>query len=143
MCKLVYWNRARNSHDLTFEVWPVALCTQTIQCMSIASFCVLYLKPLFEILNSGFIRTDEFRRKGQLHPKGSYNLSSMSSGKESRKEGRNLATLARTDNNDTTITALENDSGWDGGSQSSEAQIIKETRTITVESSAAGADRAE
>ena len=143
MCKLVYWNRARYSHDLTFDVWPVALCTQTIQCMSITSFCFLYLKPLVEMLNPGFIRTDEFRRKGQLIPKGSYNLSSMISGKESRKEDKNLARLARTDNNDTIITALENDSGWDGGSQSSEAQIIKETRTFTIESSAAGADRAE
>ena len=111
--------------------------------MSIVSFCSLYLKPLFEILDTGFFRTDEFRRKGQLNPEGSHNLSSMSSGKERRKEGNDLAMLARTENNDTTITALENDSGWDGGSQSSEAQIIKETRTVTVESSAAGADRGD
>lgn len=105
--------------------------------MSIASFCFLYLKPLFEILDSGFIRSDEFRRKGQLDPEDSYNLNAMSSG----KEGKNLATLARTQNYDTTITALDNESGWDGGSQNSEAQIIKETRTFTIESSAAEQDR--
>ena len=76
-----------------------------------------------------------------MNPEGSYDLSTMSSGKESRKEANQLARLAGTDNNDTTITALENEAGWDGGSQSSEAQIIKETRTFTIESSAAGEGR--
>lgn len=142
ICKLVYWNRARYSRDLTYEAWPVTLCTQTIQCMSIASFCILYLKPLFEIVDSGFIGSDDFRRKGQVNPEGSYNLSTRSSGKESKKEGKRLAMLARTENNDTTITALGNESGWDGGSQSSETQIIKETRTFTIESSVAAEDRA-
>lgn len=140
-CKLLYWNRARYSHDLTFDIWPVTLCTQTIQSMSILSFCFLYLKPLFEILDSGFIRSDEFRRKGQMNPEGPYNLSTLSSGKESRKEGKILATLARTENNNTTVTALENGAGWDGGSQNSEAQIIRETRTFAIESSVAGEDR--
>ena len=74
-------------------------------------------------------------------PKGSYNLSSMSSGKASRKEGETLARLARTENSDTTVTAFETQAGWDGGSQNSEAQIIKETRTFTIESSVAGEDR--
>ena len=140
-CKLVYWNRARYSHDLTFDIWPVTLCTQSIQCMSIASFCFLYLKPLFEILDSGFIRSDEFRRRGQTNTEGSYKFTTRSSGKESRKEGNQLARLAGTENNETIITALDNEAGWDGGSQSSEAQIIKETRIITIEGSAAGEDR--
>lgn len=110
--------------------------------MSIASFCFLYLKPLFEILDSGFIRSDEFRRKGQSNPEGSYKLSTINSGKESRKESKNLARLARTENNDTVVTAAnENESGWDGGSQHSEAQIIRETRTFAIASSAAGRAR--
>ena len=75
-----------------------------------------------------------------MNPDASYNLSSLSSGKGSRKERKTLATLAGTENNDTTITALENEAGWDGGSQNSEAQIIKETRTFTIESSAAEED---
>ena len=126
-CKLVYWNRTRYSHDLTFDIWPVTLCTQAIQCMSITSFCFLYLKPLFDILDSGFIRSDEFRRKGQFDPQDSYSLSKMTSGKETGKESGNLARLTRTENDDTTITALGNKWGWDGGSQNSEARIIKET----------------
>lgn len=97
--------------------------------MSIASFCFLYLKPLFEILDSGFIRSDELRRKGQLNPEGSYNLSTINSRKEDRKQGGRLARLVRPENNDTNNTALEEESEWDGGSQNSEAHIINETRT--------------
>ena len=127
ICKLFYWNKARYSHDLTYEIWPVTICTQTIQCMSIASFCFLYLKPLFEILDSGFIRSDELRRKGQLKTEGSYNLSNINSRKERRKEGNRLASLVRPENNDTNNIALEEESEWDGGSQNSEAHIINET----------------
>lgn len=108
-----------------------------IQCLSIASLCSLYLKPLFEILDLASIRSDEFRQKGQLNLGGSYNLSIINSEKEGSKEGEKFARLARTQHNDTTITALEDESGWDGGSQKSEARIIKETRTFSVESSAA------
>lgn len=104
------------------------------------SFCSLYLKPLFGILDSGFFRSDEYRRKGQLNPEGSYILSTVNPGTAVRYEGQELATLARTEHNTTTITALENESGWDAGSQNSEARIIKETRTFTVESSAAVED---
>ena len=132
VCKLVYWNRARHSNDLTFAVWPVTLCTQMIQCLSIASFCLLYLKPLFDTLDSGFIRSDELRRKGQRNPEGSFNLSSISSRKEGRV-ARKLDRLTQNGNNDTTVTALGTEAGWDGGSQNSEAQIIRETRTWAIE----------
>lgn len=140
-CKLLYWNRARYSHDLTFDIWPVTICTQTIQCMSILSFCFLYLKPLFKILDSGFIRSDEFRRKGQMNAERPYNLSILSSGKKSRKEGKISAALARTEHSTPTFTALANEAGWDGGSQNSEAQIIRETRTFAIENSVAGENR--
>ena len=92
------------------------------------------------MLDSGFIRSDEFRRKGQLRPKGPCNLSTMSPGKESGKEGQKFARTTRIRNNNTIITALADEAGWDGGSQSSDAHIIKETRTFTIESSAAGED---
>ena len=76
-----------------------------------------------------------------MRPKGPCNLSTMSPGKESGKEGQRLARMTRIrNNNNTIITALEDEAGWDGGSQSSDAHIIKETRTFTVESSAAGED---
>ena len=74
---------------------------------------------------------------------GSYNLSSVTSAKENREKGKKLKRPVWTGNDNATSTDLENDSGWDGGSQNSEAQIIRETRTITIESSAAGAHNAK
>ncbi len=91
-----------------------------IQCMSIVSLCCLFLKPLFQILDSEFIRSDEFRRTGQMTSNGSYNMSTVIPGKETRKEAKVLARLALTENYDTTITALDNKAGWDAGSQNSE-----------------------
>ena len=140
MCKLVYWNRIRHSGDLSFVIWPVVICTQTVQCLSIASFCFLFLKPLFETLEGGFIRSDELRRKGQANHEGSFSLSTMNSGQKSSTV-RDLQMLTQPGNNDTTITALEDRGCWDGGSQNSDTHIIRATRTWAIESSAADQDR--
>ena len=64
----------------------------------------------------------------------------MSYREESRAESKNLAGLTRTENNETIITALVNGAGWDDGSQNSGAQIIRETRTFTVEVSGVAED---
>ena len=140
ICKLVYLNRAQPLNDLTFELWRVTLCTQASQCLSITTFCFLYLMPLLEALNTGFIRSDELRRKGQTNAEGSFSLSTLNSAKE-KKPARRLGMLTGTGNNQTTVTAQRSEAAWDGGSQSSEAQIIKETRTWAVASSSADEDR--
>lgn len=140
ICKLVYLNRARPLDDLTFVLWPVTLCNQTVQCLSITTFSLLYLKPLLEALSTGFIRSDELRRKGQTNAEGSFSLSTLHPGKEN-KAVKKFAALTGSGNNKTTITALGNAAGWEGGSQSSEAQIIRETRTWAVASSSADEDR--
>ena len=121
-------------------VWPVVICTQVVQCLSIGSFCFLFLKPLFETLEAGFIRSDELRRKGQANQEGSFSLSTMNSGQKASTV-RNLQMLTQPGNNDTTVTALEDRGGWDGGSQSSETHIIRATRTWAIESSAADENR--
>ena len=118
--------------DILFAIWPVTLCAQAVQCLSIVSFCFLYLKPLFEALDTGFIRTDELRRKGQHNQEGSYNLSTLRSA-EHIQAVQTLATLTE-GNNDITITG-GSDAEWDGRSQDSKARIIREVRTWAVESS--------
>ena len=65
-----------------------------------------------------------------MNLEGSYSLSAVNSVKRARKEGSNWARLAQTENKDTTVTSLEHESGWYGGSQNSEAGIIKATRTF-------------
>ena len=83
ICKLIYLNRTRHHspEDLIFAIWPVTLCTQTVQSLSIVTYSALYLKPLFEAFESGFMRSDDLRRKGLRAPDGNYELSFLSRGR--------------------------------------------------------------
>jgi hypothetical protein len=66
--KLVYWNRFATSSDPLFELWPVTICTEAIQCSSIMAACALYLRPFLEMLQSGFLNLDDMRRNGMMTP---------------------------------------------------------------------------
>ncbi|KAI9667815.1 MAG: hypothetical protein M1821_000634 [Bathelium mastoideum] len=68
ICKLVYWHREFNAGDPTLTLWPVYICTQAIQCAEISATCALYLRPFFQILQSGFINLDDLRRRGAMTP---------------------------------------------------------------------------
>lgn len=61
-CELVYRNRAAGSQDRTFTQWPVVICSQFVQALSIITACIPYLKPFFVSLETGMIRTDDARR---------------------------------------------------------------------------------
>ena len=54
--------------DPFFATWPVAVCTQLIQFLSLLSACILYLRPFLEALTPGFINGDDLRRRGQIKP---------------------------------------------------------------------------
>ncbi|CAD6591805.1 MAG: hypothetical protein ASARMPREDX12_005417 [Alectoria sarmentosa] len=142
MTKLVFLTRTRDSQDPTIDSWPVTICTQTIECLSILSTCVLYLKPFLDSLESGFIRSDDMRRRGlrddyDSNPGGSsgskYGLSSR---KQSQTERINFELKGLTrGRNETHIAAANTANKEDAESQHSRAHMIKETRTVTVEDS--------
>ena len=60
---MVYLNRIGPSDDLTFEVWRVTLCTQIVQCLSILTTCLVYLRPFLDSLETGFIQVGDLRRQ--------------------------------------------------------------------------------
>ncbi|KAL8823380.1 MAG: hypothetical protein Q9191_005908 [Dirinaria sp. TL-2023a] len=68
ICKLVFWRKTWGGSDPVFDTWSVIICTQIIQCLSITSACILYLKPFLEALTSGFIHGDDLRRRGVISP---------------------------------------------------------------------------
>ena len=111
----------------------MAICTQTIQCLEIIAACVLYLKPLLDSLDSGFIRSGDLLRRGEA-------------GYEHSRSRRRGATLSnqRTLTNDLNNRLRGRSPGllegvgpdWDQGSLHSRSPIIiRETRTWTVETS--------
>ncbi|KAL8947503.1 MAG: hypothetical protein Q9222_006222 [Ikaeria aurantiellina] len=62
IAQLVYFHSATKSDDQTFNLWPVTICTQLVQSLSIISACVPYLKPFFDSLETGVTRNS--RRSG-------------------------------------------------------------------------------
>lgn len=75
-----------SSSDPTRGLWKWTLMTQIIECITIITSCVPYLRPLLESIPSGLYGSDEMRRKntpselGYSRRKGgSYQLSSTDS----------------------------------------------------------------
>ena len=62
ICELVFRNRIAGSEDHTFAAWPVVMCSQLVQALSIITACIPYLKPFFASLETGMIRTDDSQR---------------------------------------------------------------------------------
>ena len=133
ICKLVYWNRVSNSPDPTLDLWPVAICTELVQCLEILAACCLYLKPFLESLESGFIRGGDLRRRGEDSLGGSGHRTA-SIPLSSRRPPSSIAdrNLARYRN---TAIAERFDPDDDAESLNSQSQIIRETRTWAVETS--------
>ena len=148
ICQLTYLNRIKPSGDLTFEIWPVTLCEQIVQCLSILTTCIVYLKPFLDSLESGFIQVGDLRRrhvpgfgyrpqegsKSTKEGKSGLSFSSLKS-KLSRAQSRNedieLQGGARVEfqNRSTTATVDAGHLDWDAHSRSH----ILRTTTLTVE----------
>ncbi|KAH7359538.1 hypothetical protein BKA66DRAFT_500717 [Pyrenochaeta sp. MPI-SDFR-AT-0127] len=80
------------SRNPTRDLWKWTLVAQIIECITILTSCVPYLRPLLESLPSGLYGSDELRRRGtpseldySRSKSGSYQLSSDAS-----KVGRNV-----------------------------------------------------
>ena len=75
-----------NSSNPTKDLWKWTLITQIIECITIITSCVPYLRPLLEFMPSGLYGTDELRRRGtssehgySCNKSGSYQISSSTS----------------------------------------------------------------
>ncbi|KAH7063967.1 hypothetical protein BKA63DRAFT_538115 [Paraphoma chrysanthemicola] len=78
-----------DSHDATRDLWKWTLTAQIVECISIITSCIPYLRPLLESLPSGLYGSDELRRRGTpsefgygQSKSGSYQLSSSRSGEK-------------------------------------------------------------
>ena len=88
---LVLLHDGANSMNITLGIWPIIIVTQFIQDLSIVATCVPYLKPFFVSLQSGMIRNDDLRRRGQ---EGSYGYKGNSSQRSWKEVGKQM--LGRT-----------------------------------------------
>ncbi|KAF2786903.1 hypothetical protein K505DRAFT_354168 [Melanomma pulvis-pyrius CBS 109.77] len=82
----IAWTPAFESSNPTLDLWKWTLTSQIIECITILTSCVPYLRPLLESIPSGMYGADELRRRGTPSELGysngknvSYKLSSTAS----------------------------------------------------------------
>lgn len=81
------------SENPTRDLWKWTLVTQVVECTTILTSCIPYLRPVFESLPSGLYGSDEIRRRGtpselgySRNKSGSYQLGSTNSNGKSVKD---------------------------------------------------------
>lgn len=143
-------------------MWQAVVAAQVVQCLSIVTACVPYLKPFLDSLESGQMRADDLRRRGKTGVSG-YG-GSGGSGSNQRSGGTAGAKPAIVDltasasSQQSELHKLENipedkrcvitatatgpkepASSWDEQSQTSQTVLIKQTRTWDVDVERRGA----
>ncbi|KAF7952262.1 uncharacterized protein EAE97_001759 [Botrytis byssoidea] len=148
-CQLFYLNQ--RMQDPTFDPWRTTICNQIVQCLSIITACVPYLKMFLDSLESGLLRLDDLRRRGGRaveDDRDSNRITSDSRGIKkskiakmiSQKLGfahrRNLESQKLSEFAPAPLAAqpdavmvIDEGNLWDGHSESSQSRIITKPRT--------------
>lgn len=124
--ELAFTSDVAHSADPTFEGHEVVIVMQAVQCSSIVTACWGQVKPFLNQLRSNGLRIEgaEYRN---TTAKASYMASYGRDGTVvSGENGHELVPGASGHGNTTTVSALRT---WDSNSQSSQAGMIRETRT--------------
>jgi hypothetical protein len=88
----VAYTSAFLSANPTHDLWKWTLTTRVVECITIITSCIPYLRPLLEAIPSGLYGADEIRRRGEPSELGysrrkseSYKLSSHSRGSDPKR----------------------------------------------------------
>ncbi|OKL57707.1 hypothetical protein UA08_06899 [Talaromyces atroroseus] len=140
--QIVELNRASNASNTTYALWSVATAMSLTQCLSIVTACIPYLKPFYQSLESGMIRSDDMRRRGGTF-RGGYYYNSEGGHSQGSTWGQNVLKNMSDRHSKphelqsiTSITALNTATKYhqfDQETQASRSRTIQETRTFTVE----------
>ncbi|KAE8346772.1 hypothetical protein BDV24DRAFT_123444 [Aspergillus arachidicola] len=137
--QLVYANRTSDSSDPISGTWPLAICTQLAQCLSVVTACSPQFKPFMDSLRSTGLRVDAITRHDTSRI--GYNYSSSHTKSQSHgqdqpgAEVHEMTSIGRNKSYRHTATVITAKRDSDAGSDSSEAHIIREVRTWAVTAS--------
>lgn len=150
IAQLILLTQQRDASDVTFDTWSYYLSAQFVQSLSVITACVPYIKNVLLGVESGMFQTGHFRlatlhkspqrtqeqdssaaksakenasnpsalRSHQSSDRVSHNIVAKGTPQTNPFSGKNTATAEP-------VTPVED---WDGDSQSSRANIIRETR---------------
>ena len=84
VCQVVFYLQLGHSSDLSLDSWKLVICTQLMQSVSITTACIPQFRPFLDSLESGLIRSDDFRRRGMTwkYGNGDSHLASSTSKKK-------------------------------------------------------------
>lgn len=139
--RIVYLQRQYSTDNQILTDWTIVLCAQVVQDLGIITACIPYLKPFWESIQSGMIRSDDVRRRGGTGMPRIGNLTSFElSNLSSQDKRRNLGSKSQLNVFPPSTAEVVVTSGgqvqtqeWDAESQKSSSKIIKTTRTWAVD----------
>ncbi|KAF7920718.1 hypothetical protein EAE99_008012 [Botrytis elliptica] len=148
-CQLFFLNQ--RIKDPTFDPWRTTICNQIVQCLSIITACVPYLKIFLNSLESGLLRLDDLRRRGGRATEDDRDFNrntSDSRGIKKSKTAKKISQIlgftsrgnlesqklsefapARSAAQSNAVLVVDEGNLWDGQSESSQSRIITEPRT--------------
>ncbi|SCV36049.1 related to integral membrane protein [Fusarium fujikuroi] len=150
-----YSNKAFDSADHSFSIWPASITIQLVQCLAILTVCLPNFKPFLDSLESGQIRVDDLRRQGKSSSNGyptnrpGYSGYKSKTGQSSRS--RALDHASKTQRSE--IHEMEDfakkpkhdhERSWDGQSRSSHSSqkiLIHQTWQVDIETTQDAASR--
>ncbi|KAE8315853.1 hypothetical protein BDV41DRAFT_574560 [Aspergillus transmontanensis] len=137
--QLVYANRITDSSDPISGTWPLAICTQLTQSLSVVTACSPQFKPFMDSLRSTGLRVDAITRHDTsrigYNYSSSHTKSQSHSQDQSGAEVHEMTSIGRNKSYRHTATVMTAKRDSDAGSDSSEAHIIREVRTWAVTAS--------
>lgn len=157
MCHIIYLNRAATAFKTTndtFEFWPPVIIRQVVQCLSIATACIPYLKPFLDNLESGQMRAGDAllyiksgsgnsgnkssrKKTGANSHTGQHSaLKSSNTPRPSTTKPFELADIANNPKGTKATTTIMHDDAqpsWDGQSQSSQTVLVQQSWRVDVE----------
>ncbi|KAH7110960.1 hypothetical protein EDB81DRAFT_369402 [Dactylonectria macrodidyma] len=161
MCHMYYYKRAADSNNPMFSMWRSTVIIQVIQCMSVMTTCIPYLKPFMDSLDSGQMKASELPGIGGSNSRS--RSGGYGTGQASRLRGNaavGISTVTTIANNashrrqkyemidmdksrdrgskkkatsPTTTTACEAGRSWDGQSHTSQTVLVEQTWRVDIE----------
>ncbi|KAF4344165.1 integral membrane protein [Fusarium beomiforme] len=153
-----FTNKAFDSADHSFSIWPASITIQLVQCLAILTVCLPNFKPFLDSLESGQIRVDDLRRQGKTSSNGypskkpgyaGYKSKSSKSGQSSRSRVLDQGSKSQRSEihemeDFTKKQTHDHERNWDGQSRSSHSSqkiLIHQTWQVDVEATADAAAR--
>ncbi|KAH7124729.1 hypothetical protein EDB81DRAFT_664332 [Dactylonectria macrodidyma] len=161
ICHMYYYKRATDSNNPMFSMWTPTVIIQVIQCLSVMTTCIPYLKPFMDSFDTGQMKASELpgtrgsntrSRSGghttdqasRLRGNAAVGLSSVTTIATNASHRRQKYEMIDMDKSKdwgnkkkitspTTTTACEAGRSWDGQSHTSQTVLVEQTWRVDVE----------